>query len=260
MVRRMFERFVLGAMALSGLASLGGCNDDRWTDYSYKMTVYVGDKAYSTVRHVKIEEGSSIQDSSGRRVDRRTEGEAVIIDTASGPVFALMVPADGQFGNGFYGAYVAEPALVPAIGKPQESDVDLTIQEYREEQPGFDLLADDAETHNAMLEVEGPRSLPRSIAGALSGNGPTRMTVWPMFVRFADINNPKTVEKVLPESIGVTNITIEVTDEYVTTGIEKRLRWLRELQARGGALNGERFPATNDLKSNLGSGAFWIGE
>ena len=51
MVRRMFERFVLGAMALSGLASLGGCNDDRWTDYSYKMTVYVGDKAYSTVRN-----------------------------------------------------------------------------------------------------------------------------------------------------------------------------------------------------------------
>ena len=215
---------------------LVGCGDDRWADYRYKMTVYVGDKAFSTVRHVQVTEGSSIQDSSGRRVDRRTEGEAVIIETSSGPVFALMVPTDGQFGNGFYGAYVAEPALVPAIGRPQKSDADPTIKEYREERPSFDQLADDAETHNAMLEVEGPRPLPRTIAGTPSGKGPTRMTVWPMFVRFGDINDPMTVQLVSPESIGVTNIAIEITDEDVTTGIQQRLGWLKSL--KGGYLNG----------------------
>lgn len=216
--------------------SLASCGDDRWTDYNYKMTVYVGDKAFSSVRHVEVSEGSSIQDSSGRRVDRRMEGEAVIIETSSGPVFALMVPADGQFGNGFYGAYVAEPALVPAIGRPHASDVDQAVQEYREDQSGLDQLADDAETHNAMLEAEGPRPLPRSIAGARGGNGPTRMTVWPMFVRFGDINDPMTVQLISPESIGVTNITIEISDEDATTGIEQQLSWLKSI--KGGYLNG----------------------
>ena len=100
--------FALSATLLPLVLSLGGCGDDRWKDYSYKMTVYADGKAYSTVRHVTVTEGASIQSSSGRRVDRKVEGEAVIIDTPSGPVFALMTPADGQFGNGFYAAYVAE--------------------------------------------------------------------------------------------------------------------------------------------------------
>ncbi len=75
------------------------------------MTVWVGDKPFSTVRHVEVTEGATIQDSSGRRVDYRAEGEAVIIDTPTGPVFAVMTPAEGQFGFGRYGAHIPEPAL-----------------------------------------------------------------------------------------------------------------------------------------------------
>ncbi len=215
--------FALSAAAVSLALSLGGCGDDRWKDYSYKMTVYADGKAYSTVRHVTVTEGASIQSSSGRRVDRKVEGEAVIIDTPSGPVFALMTPADGQFGNGFYAAYVAEPALVPAIGKAKESEAEAAVREYREGQSGFDNLADDAEKHNAMLKVEGPRDLPRTIPYPDTNQGRRNVTVWPMFVQFRDVKDPKTIEPVSPESVGVSRITIEITKEDVTTGIEDLL-------------------------------------
>lgn len=246
--------FALSAALVPLAFSLGGCGDDRWKDYNYKMTVYADGKAYSTVRHVEVTEGTSIQSSSGQRVDRKVEGEAVIIDTPSGPVFALMAPADGQFGNGFYAAYVAEPALVPAIGRPAESEAQAAVREYREGQSGFDNLADDAEKHNAMLKVEGPRDLPRTIPYPDRNQGPRDITVWPMFVRFGDIKDPKTVQIASPESIGVTRITIEVSDDEPTTGIEKTLPWLDEYYDK--MLDGQRIHNSNDLANTLTPGEF----
>lgn len=246
--RRMFA---LSAALVPLAFSLGGCGDDRWKDYNYKMTVYADGKAYSTVRHVEVTEGTSIQSSSGRRVDRKVEGEAVIIDTPSGPVFALMTPADGQFGNGFYAAYVAEPALIPAIGKPAESEAEAAVREYREGQPGFDNLADDAEKHNAMLKVEGPRDLPRTIPYPDRNQGPRDITVWPMLVRFGDIDNPNSVERVSPESVGISRITIEVTTDDETSKVNRILteefwrKWAKihrdELRRPGGANNNPYF-------------------
>lgn len=246
------------ALAMAFAIPLAGC-DDRWQDYNYKMTVWVGDQPYATVRHVELTERLTIQSSSGRRVDRKTTGQAVIIETPSGPVFALLVPEDGQFGNGFYGAYVAQPALVPAIDAPPESDVEGATREYRERRPGHDWLADDATKHNAMLEVKGARALPRTIPNPDPYRGPRDIPVWPKFVRFGDIADPKTVHQITPENVGVTRITIEVTDEDVTTGIEKRLVWLGKVRSTGGAIDGTRFPDNNNLPSNIGAGAFVIG-
>ncbi len=231
--------------------TLSACGDDRWTDYSYKMTVYVGDKAYSTVRHVEVEEGSTIQSSTGRRVDRRVEGEAVVIDTPSGPVFALMTPAKGGFGNGYYAAYVAEPALMVDYGKPSK-DVGPRWGE-----PGYDGLADDAKRHNAMLKVEGPRNLPRSIP-ELAYVTRSEFVVWPMFVRFSDINNPNSVQQVSPESIGVTRISIEVTRESVTEAVASKLTWLSQYQDDGRSLSGSTSIAVSSkgLAENLGVGDF----
>jgi hypothetical protein len=49
---------------------------------------------------------------------------------------------------------------------------------------------------------------------------------WPMMVRFRDINDPKSVERVSPADVGVTRIMLETTNDPMTTGIEKRLGWL----------------------------------
>ena len=56
----------------------------------------------------------------------------------------------------------------------------------------------------------------------------------PMLVRFRDIADPKSVERVDPNNLaaafgpGVTlkRATLEITDEPITTGIEKRLGWM----------------------------------
>lgn len=58
----------------------------------------------------------------------------------------------------------------------------------------------------------------------------------PMLVTFRDINDPKTVERVDPTNLAATfgpgvslkRATIEMTDEPVTTGIEKRLGWVTD--------------------------------
>ena len=49
---------------------------------------------------------------------------------------------------------------------------------------------------------------------------------WPLMVRFGDINDPKTVEQVDPDTIGVKRIVLETTRADVTTGIEKRIPWI----------------------------------
>jgi hypothetical protein len=89
-------------------------------------------------------------------------------------------------------------------------------------------------------------------------------TLLPMLVRFRNINNPGSVEKVDPDNfaaifgagVKLQRAAIEITQDPVTTGISRRLPWLDALAKRGGALDGTRFPANNDLRSNLGSLAF----
>jgi hypothetical protein len=52
---------------------------------------------------------------------------------------------------------------------------------------------------------------------------------WPLMVRFKDINDPKSVEKVDPDAIAVKRILLETTRDDVTTGIEKRIPWIDHL-------------------------------
>ena len=55
-----------------------------------------------------------------------------------------------------------------------------------------------------------------------------------MLVTFKDINDPKTVERVDPNNLAeafgqgvrLARASIEITNEPVTTGIEKRLPWM----------------------------------
>jgi hypothetical protein len=86
----------------------------------------------------------------------------------------------------------------------------------------------------------------------------------PMLVRFRDINDPKTVEQVDPQNLAASfgpgvslrRVTMEITDDSVTGGIEQELPWLADLLKRGGALDGTRFSDNNSLRSNLGALAF----
>lgn len=84
----------------------------------------------------------------------------------------------------------------------------------------------------------------------------------PMMVRFGDIANPKTVERVDPcdlaKSLGsgvrLARATIAVTDERPTAGIEAWLPWLTPLH--GNNLNGQPYTFTRDLAASLSAGDF----
>lgn len=70
-------------------------------------------------------------------------------------------------------------------------------------------------------------------AGRISGSWSTRRgevprADWPLMVRFRDLGDPTSVERVDPAAIGVKRIVLETTSDEVTTGIEKRLGWLRD--------------------------------
>jgi hypothetical protein len=64
------------------------------------------------------------------------------------------------------------------------------------------------------------------------------MDNYPYFVRFRDIANPKSVEALDPDNLGKTygrgyalkSLTVQMTDEAVTTGIAKRLGWLEKME------------------------------
>lgn len=77
----------------------------------------------------------------------------------------------------------------------------------------------------------------------------------PMLVTFRDIADPRSVEKVDPsnlaasfgDGISLKRITVEVTEDPVTTGIEKRLGWLPDVYKtlRGKNFKPEGIPVGN---------------
>jgi hypothetical protein len=84
----------------------------------------------------------------------------------------------------------------------------------------------------------------------------------PDLVTFADINDPKTVIEVDPNNLQATlsadvswnEITLESTDEPITTGIKAKLPWLPAYY--GLTLDGDRYHNKNTLANSLGTGAF----
>lgn len=248
---------VLKLVALAATLFITACGDDRFPDYSYKMTIYVGDRAFSSVRHVAVTEGFSIQDSSGRRVDYKVTGEAVVLDLPSGVAYALLQPAEDGFGFGNYAAYIAQPALIPELYTRRDGGRTLDPR-YDDLSNATDQLADDAAQHQRMVAVKGPRDLPRTVpTHDLSGRTPTE-TVWPMFVTFGDAKDPRTVRAVSPDSIGVTRITIEITDEPVTAGIEGRFLWWKHYGDKhfDGTSTVSEDLRSADLAAHLSSGSF----
>ncbi|MEQ1718867.1 MAG: hypothetical protein ABL907_23265 [Hyphomicrobium sp.] len=115
---------------------------------------------------------------------------------------------------------------------------------------------------------------------ALRGSTELPFSSLPILVRFRDINDPKTVERVDPNNLAASfgpgvkliNVTIEIvhsglwplnvfgiTGTPLTTGIEKQLAWLPNYYDK--LLDGDRTHgagAENRLANSLGSGNFKI--
>lgn len=77
--------WALGVMlALLESLLLSSCDDDRFLDYHYKVTVYVdtpqGEEAFSSVREVRTTEVMTPLTTLGRTDKKQVSGEAMILD------------------------------------------------------------------------------------------------------------------------------------------------------------------------------------
>jgi hypothetical protein len=193
------------AMAVVGLPLLlAGCSDSR-ASFRYKLTLSVdtpeGVKSGFSV--VQVDAQDVTIPARGTMTDAR--GEAVYVDLGKDarPIVAAMSNLRPRRGFRL------------SEGKP---DIDGLLRLYGEAPKSEEELLDKI---RRLARLRGPRML---TANDL-----------PDLVTFADINEPKSVLMVDPHDLPAAlerdvrwnRITIEVTNESVTTGIVKKLPWLK---------------------------------
>lgn len=223
---RMISLFA-GALLLTGCSEV----EDRAPDYRYRLTVEVetpeGLATGSSVIEVKqtlMRPGSS---PGNQGVSRRVRGEAVAVDLPGDKTLFALLRSDNNVD------WASQVFLYLKPPSPQEEFVDQL---------------DD------VLEVTGERELPRMWPPVAWLE---ERSAYPMMVTFGDETDPTSVARVDPDDLaasfgeGVTlkRITVELTDEPVTVGIEERLGWLPNYYDK--QLSGDRFQMLRNEEKGL---------
>lgn len=170
------------------------------TTYRYKMVVEVdtphGIQTGAAVREVTYENDIiKLRDSSGVKVRQR--GEAVVVQLPSGQaLYALLADSAYQ-------------TMQAGFGGPEGDDTPENLDGAK-----ADKRVRELNPHSSSLRVQGG---------------------YPLLVRFGDAHDPASVQRVDPDDLAAAfgmgvrlrRITVQMVDEPVTRGIEKRLPWLR---------------------------------
>jgi hypothetical protein len=222
----------LAALLLTGCGLLG----TSLPTYRYRLTIEVdtpdGIRTGSSVYEVKTSRTSQFFPASPNHISVKVRGEAVVVDLPNGALFAVV----GQDAAGW-----------------------RMFRANTYHNPGkFGVL--DADAIKAFKKNRSKMTLPRNFKPdqPLSGD--------PQMVRFADENDPASVVWVDPEQldqafgpgIRLRAVYVQITDDPVTTGIEKRLTWLPEMWGKRTSLDGIKRAAIFDnlASTRLGAGEF----
>ncbi|MBX7526635.1 hypothetical protein [Qipengyuania vesicularis] len=203
------------------LASTGCSSNEHPPTYRYRLTVEVdtpeGLKTGSSVIEVEQRLGRAGGSPAHSAIRRRARGEAVAIELPGDrTLFALLRSED----SADWAAYVVQ-AVSPTIrGEPWEEQFDN------------------------MLQLRGERIVPRYFKRMVRG----RSSGYPLLVTFTDLDEPSSLQLVDPDDLATTfgedtsisRVTVQMTEDPVTTGIEQRLRWLPKVYELG--LVKEDFP------------------
>jgi hypothetical protein len=242
MNRRHLFAASLAAVALLATSACGG-GGKTYPDYRYRLTVEVdtpeGIKRGSSVIEVKTRRASKNAIPSPRMLSYKVRGEAVTVDLGQrGLLFALLrSDTSSDWAAGAFESMAPPTPRDQAIGMDDEYG-------YRRAKA---------------LALTGPQVLPRWRESLVPND---RRSGYPMLVRFADIADPASVSKVDPDALAASfgkgvnlrRITVERTEDELTTGIERRLEWLAQYYAQ--RLDGERFGNNSKVANQLSSGAF----
>lgn len=240
--RRTFLKSAAALVAGGLLLALPGCGvaGEQLPDYRYRLTVEVdtpeGLKTGSSVIAVKTGIAGRNAIPTPGVIQRRARGEAVTVDLGPrGLLFALLRSDDNSdWASGVMFGFA------PDLPMPKD------------ESGKGDATAHTRARFMGMLQKRELIVLPERFKGSKYAEGSHAR---PMLVRFGDIADPKTVERVDPDKLsasfgkGVTlrRITVQLTDDPVTTGIEKRLAWLPRVYEvlRGNEFHPEGIPVGN---------------
>jgi len=237
----MRRRGFLMSVLLSTLLASEGCSaKDNVPDYRVRVEVEVetlqGLHVGSSILEVRQSLGSSAGSGFKGQIFRRVRGEAVAVDLPGEKTLFALVPTHGWLGRTMH-------RLAPNVeGEPWEERFDNVL----------------------MLEGKGEIELPKE--------WPTRngeaIYAYPMFVTFRDEGVPETVEQVDPTNLSqafgagvkLKRITLQLTDEPVSSEILDRLPWLPQYYDR--MLDGRStrsLSATNQVANKFSQNNFIVG-
>lgn len=209
----MSVRARMTALVVAFVLLLGGCGFDSTPAYRYRLTVEVetpeGRRSGSSVIEVDTRAVRSAMDPGSVGASIRLRGEAVTVDLGErGMLFALL-RSDND---------IDWAGRIMLMLAPDDPDNEEFIYNFD------DMLA---------LEGRGQIVVPRTFPPV----GPLEeRSAYPMLVTFTDESDPTSVALVDPDDLSATfgegvelkQITVEMTNDAVTTGIEERLGWLSE--------------------------------
>ncbi|KWV91262.1 hypothetical protein [Erythrobacter sp. YT30] len=232
-------RMIAGILTLVAAVLLAGCSEGSLPEYRYRLTVEVetpeGLKTGSSVIEVSTRVASKNAIISPGRMTMRARGEAVAVELPHGRTMFALLRSETQ---------PNWASNVMAQLTPTYRGDGAAKQKVR-----------------AILRMQGEYDLP-----LYERAGPRRRHMYPMLVTFGDLDDPTSVEKVDPldlaatfgEGLTLKRITVQVTDDPVTTGIEKRLAWLREYEATwfDGSSTGSQDLTTDALVAQLSATYF----
>lgn len=205
----MKRRALLPTAFLCAILHLSGCSlADEAPTYRYRLTVEVstpeGVKTGFSVIEVTQRVVRPGSNPAGTAVERRVRGEAVSVDLPAGNTLFALLRSEN---NAEWASYVMQTLASHTKGESFEQQLDN------------------------MLELKGERVLPRMFppVGHLD-----ERSAYPLLVAFGDIDDPTSVKEVDPDELAAAfgdgfslkRITVQLTDDPVTSGIEQRLEWL----------------------------------
>jgi hypothetical protein len=215
---------------LEALVAIGLCLAGCSQSYRYKLTL-----AVNTPQGIR--RGSSVVEDvfwnvsiPARGITHRLRGEALYLDLGPGvrPLIALLT-------SSIHAKYGVDRRWSRDAG------------------PNDNLLA--------LLYGPPSADFMDNVARLARTRGPRRITPadLPDLVTFADVNDPKSVVEVNPNDLQATlgknvtwnEITLEMTDEPITTGIKAKLPWLSPYTEKNLRLDGSNHHFTHELSNTL---------
>ncbi|MEP2549784.1 MAG: hypothetical protein ABJH26_00690, partial [Marinomonas sp.] len=180
--------------------------------YRYKLTVEVdtpdGIKSGFSVIEVDTHIASENAIPTPGLLSFKVRGEAAAVDLPNGQTVFALLRSESEI----QWAAKIVPHVVLEVGGKGDERIKAQLK--------------------AIRSMKGARAIPRTwpkVAWIEERSG------YPMLVTFGDLDDPTSVAEVDPDDLSssfgegyaLKRITVQVTDEAVTTGIEKRLGWLR---------------------------------